>query len=627
MTCQGRDARIHAGLVLCALGVVYGDIGTSPLYAIRECFHGPHAIPPTRDNILGVLSLVFWSLNLVVSLQYLTFVMRADNRGEGGILSLLALAVPDWKTATSGRKKWMVTLGVMGAALLFGDGMLTPSVTVLSALEGLEVATPVLKPYVVPTTIIVLVLLFTFQRFGTHRVGNAFGPITLVWFLAMAVLGIGGLIQNAGVLQALNPWHAVDFFWRNGTRGFVVLGSVFLCITGAEALYADMGHFGRRPIRLAWFGLVLPALLLNYFGQGALLLENPGAAENPFYRLCPRWALFPMVGLAMAASAVASQALISGAFSLTMTAIQLGYMPRLEIDHTSAIQRGQIYLPRINWLLMCACIGLVLGFQSSSALAGAYGIAVTLTMVITTVLFYSAARHLWKWSRLRATLICAPLLLMHLAFAGSNALKIADGGWFPLVFGAIFFTLMSTWKKGRVLLGQRMRSGTLPLTDFLDDVENSQPYRVKGTAIFLSSNPDGTPMALVHNLKHNQVLHEQVVILTILTADAPHVPAQERVEVAERKLGFFRVIGRFGFMEEPDVPLVLELARQKGLVFNPSRSTFFLSRETVIASPRPGMIRWRERLFSYMARNSQSATAFFRLPPNRVVELGMQVEI
>jgi len=609
------------------LGVVYGDIGTSPLYAIRECFHGAHAVPPTPANILGVLSLVFWSLNLVVSLQYVTFVLRADNRGEGGILSLLSIAVPDWKTATTRGKAALVTLGVIGAALLFGDGMLTPSVTVLSALEGLEVATPILKPYVVPATIVVLIILFAFQRFGTGRVGTAFGPITFVWFAALAVLGLSGIIQHPTVLQALNPWYGLDFFWRNGAQGFVVLGSVFLCITGAEALYADMGHFGRRPIRLAWFGLVLPALLLNYFGQGALLLEDPTAAENPFYRLCPRWALLPMVGLAMAASAIASQALITGAFSLTMTAIQLGYIPRLEIDHTSADQRGQIYLPRINWLLMCACIGLVLGFGSSSALAGAYGIAVTLTMVVTTILFYFAARNLWHWSRLRAGLVCGPLLLLHFAFAGSNLLKIADGGWFPLVAAALFFTLMATWKKGRALLGQRMRSGTLPLTTFLEDVGAAQPHRVKGTAIFLSSNPDGTPMALVHNLKHNQVLHEQVVILTILTADTPHVPAQERVEVSERKHGFFRVIGRFGFMEEPDVPLVLELARQKGLVFNPSRSTFFLSRETIIASDRPGMFRWRERLFSYMARNSQSATAYFRLPPNRVVELGMQVEI
>jgi KUP system potassium uptake protein len=627
MTCERRDGRIQAGLVLCALGVVYGDIGTSPLYALRECFHGAHKVDPSPANILGVLSLVFWSLILIVSVQYLTFVMRADNRGEGGILSLLPLAVPDWKTSSKRGKKVLVTLGVMGAALLFGDGMLTPAVTVLSALEGLEVATPVLKPYIVPVTIFVLILLFACQRFGTGKVGRAFGPVTFVWFATLAVLGLAGLIQNPAVLKSINPLYAVDFFWRNGTQGFIVLGSVFLCVTGAEALYADMGHFGHKPIRLAWFGLVLPALLLNYMGQGALLLEDPLAAENPFYRLAPRWALYPLVGLATAASVVASQALISGAFSLTMTAIQLGYAPRLEIDHTSAAQRGQIYLPRINWVLMCACIGLVLGFQSSSALAGAYGIAVTLTMAVTTILFYFAARNLWGWSALRAGLHCGLVLMMDLAFTGANLFKVADGGWFPLVFGAIFFTLMSTWKTGRVLLGQRMRSGTLPLTDFLDDVENSKPHRVKGTAIFLSSNPDGTPMALVHNLKHNQVLHEQVVILTILTADAPHVPAQERVEVAERKLGFFRVIGRFGFMEEPDVPLVLELARQKGLVFNPSRSTFFLSRETVIASPRPGMIRWRERLFSYMARNSQSATAFFRLPPNRVVELGMQVEI
>lgn len=628
MTSTVRDRRYLAGLVVGALGVVYGDIGTSPLYALRECFHGAHAIPASRGNVLGVLSLIFWTLILIVSVKYVTFVLRADNRGEGGILALLALASPESKRRDLPRRAhWMLALGVFGAALLYGDGMITPVITVLSAVEGLKVATPLLRPYVLPITIVILIGVFTLQRFGTARVGVVFGPITFVWFATIAILGIPHIIRSPEVLTSFNPYYGYRFLMENGSRAFVVLGSVFLVVTGAEALYADMGHFGRKPIKLAWFGVVFPALVLNYLGQGGLMLLDPSAAENPFYRISPKWFLFPLVALATAASVIASQALISGAFSITMQAIQLGYSPRLQIDHTSARERGQIYLPKINWVLMVCCIGLVLGFRSSTNLAAAYGIAVTLTMAITTVLFYFAAQNLWKWSRLKAGILCAIFLTIELAFFGANALKIMHGGWFPLVVAAIIFTLMSTWKTGRSLLGQRLRAGSLPLRLFLGEIESAPPQRVKGTAIFLAGNPEGTPMALLHNLKHNKVLHERVVIMTIQTAEEPHVHRADRVTVEELQPNFFRVIGRFGFMEDPDVPQILAACKLEGLDLPEETSTFFLSRETIIASSKPGMFMWRERLFSYMSRNAQSATAFFRLPPNRVIELGMQVEI
>lgn len=611
-----------AGLVVGALGVVYGDIGTSPLYALRECFHGAHSVLPTRVNVLGVLSLVFWSLILIVSVKYLSLVMRADNRGEGGILALMAMASRQGKSTGL-----LVGLGLFGAALLYGDGIITPAITVLGAVEGLEVVTPRFKPYVVPITIAILVGVFSVQRHGTSRVGGVFGPVTFAWFATIGGLGIPQILRTPDVLIAFNPYYAVAFLAHNGFHAFVVLGSVFLCVTGAEALYADMGHFGRKPIKLAWFFVVFPALLLNYLGQGALLLEDPTTAENPFFHLAPRWALYPMVGLAAAASVIASQALISGAFSLTMQAIQMGYSPRLQIDHTSATERGQIYMPKINWILMLLCIGLVLGFQSSSSLAAAYGIAVTLTMSITTILFYFAAQRLWKWSSWQAGLVCGVFLVIELAFFGANFLKIAHGGWFPLVVAAVIFILMSTWKTGRRILGNRLKAGVLPLAMFLEEIRQTPPQRVKGTAIFLAGNPEGTPLALVHNLKHNQVLHERVAVMNIQATEAPHVSDSERVQIDELEPNFYRIIGRFGFMEDPDVPQILEACRKKGLEFDDNRTTYFLSRETIIATPKPGMSMWRERLFSYMARNAQSATAFFRLPPNRVVELGMQVEI
>ena len=615
------------GLIVGALGVVYGDIGTSPLYALRECFHGSHGIPVTRENVLGILSLIFWSLILIVSVKYLAFVLRADNKGEGGILALLSLAVPQHRSVSQGFGAYsLVLLGVFGAALLYGDGMITPAITVLSAVEGLKVATPVFERYVVPLAIVIIIALFWVQRIGTGLVGKIFGPVMIVWFLTLAGLGLNGVLLAPEVIAAINPYYGATFLMQSGWTGFVVLGAVVLVVTGGEALYADMGHFGRKPIRRAWFAVVLPALFLNYLGQGALLLVRPGAAETPFYFLAPDWMIYPLVALATLAAAIASQALISGAFSLTMQAIQLGYSPRLEIDHTSSQERGQIYMPHVNRALMLACIGLVLGFGSSANLAAAYGIAVTLTMVITTVLFFFAARRLWNWNATLAGALCALLLAIEVAFLAANVLKIPHGGWFPLVVGAAIFTLMATWKSGRRLLGAKLQKASLPLKMFLDEVLAKPPQRVSGTAVFLSGNPKGTPLALLHNLKHNKVLHERNVILTILTDEVPHVNDRERVQVEPLRDSFFRVVGHYGFMEEPNIPHLLRLCEAHGLQFRIEQTTFFLSRESILPSPAPGMALWREHLFSVMSRNAQPATAFFHLPPNRVVELGMQVQ-
>jgi KUP system potassium uptake protein len=612
--------------MVAALGVVYGDIGTSPLYALRGCFHGDHAISPTRDNVIGVLSLILWSLVIIVSIKYLTFVMRANHKGEGGILTLLSLAFPN-RDARIRSRRFLIGLAVFGAALLYGDGIITPAISVLSAVEGLKVATPFFEPYVIPITVGVLIGLFSFQHIGTGKVGRIFGPVTLLWFVSLAVLGIKGIIQSPEVLAAINPLDGIRFLVRNGAQSFIVLGAVFLVVTGAEALYADMGLFGIGPIRLAWFVLVLPALLLNYFGQGALLLVNPEAAQNPFYLLCPPWALYPMVALATMATVIASQALISGTFSLTMQAIQLGYFPRMEIRHTSSDKRGQIYLPHVNWALMLACIGLVLGFRSSDALLAAYGIAVTLTMVITTILFYFAARRLWKWNVWKARLLCGSFLFLELAFCGANLLKVAHGGWFPLVVSAAIYTLMSTWRTGRRLLRDRLQSSFLPFDLFLEDVLRHSPLRVPGTAVFMSGNSAGTPLALLHNLKHNKVLHRRIVILTIATDEMPHVDSEQRIQVETPQEGFYRVTGHYGFMEEPNVPQLLEACKDHGLEVRPEETTFFLSRETILATKNPGMAIWRERLFAILSRNAQPATAFFGLPANRVVELGMQVEL
>lgn len=627
---EAQSTAKHRLLVLAlgALGVVYGDIGTSPLYALRTCFSPHGGVAPTHDNVLGLLSLIFWSLILIVSVKYIAFVMRTDNRGEGGILALLALTFPERERIASTKALWLlIAAGVFGAALLYGDGLITPAITVLGAVEGLEVVTPHLKPYVVPLTILILVGIFSVQRVGTGSVGKIFGWVMLAWFITIAALGLKQVFRVPEVWLAINPGYAVQFFQANGFAGFHQLGAVFLVLTGAEALYADMGHFGKRPIRAAWFSLVLPALFLNYLGQGALVLENPETASNPFFRLAPSWALYPLVALATAAAVIASQALISGSFSLTMQAVQLGYVPRVAIEHTSSSERGQIYIPWINWGLMLACIGLVLGFRSSDNLAAAYGIAVVLTMIITTLLLFFAARRLWNWKPWQAGLLCGVFLTAELAFLGANLAKISHGGWFPLVVGAIGFTLMSTWKTGRQRLRLRLLKSLLPIEDFLKDVQESNPTRVPGTAVFLAGNPDGTPAALIHNFKHNKVIHKRVVLLTILTEEIPYVEPERRITVASLGQEFHRVIGRYGFMEEPNAQEILKLCKPLGLNFREMETTFFLSRETIIPSERRGLARWRKKLFALMARNSQPANAYFRLPPNRVVELGLQIEI
>lgn len=613
-------------LSLAALGVVYGDIGTSPLYAIRECFHGPHAIAPSRFNILGVLSLIFWSLIIVISIKYLVFVLRADNHGEGGILSLTALSTP---IKPSGRSEhlFLIMIGIFGAALLYGDGIITPAISVLGAMEGLTVATPVLSPFVVPITVVILVALFFFQSKGTAKVGRVFGPITLLWFLTLAVLGIAQISQHPDVLVAVNPSHALNFFLQSGWHGFLILGSVFLVVTGGEALYADMGHFGTRPIRLVWFTVVLPALLLNYFGQGALLLADPEAAHNPFYRLAPAWALYPMIVLATAAAIIASQAVISGAFSLTMQAVQLGFSPRVKINHTSTSEYGQIYIPAVNWALMIGCIAIVLGFRTSSNLAAAYGVAVTSTMVITTILFYVVARKLWGWNLFVAGTLAVFFVIIDLAFFGANIIKVADGGWFPLLLAALVFVVMTTWKKGRRILNERIQSEARPLEEFLKQIEQQPPARVPGTAVFMNGNASRTPPALLHNLEHNKVLHQRVLFLTVKTRQIPFVPAEERVAVESLGKGFYRLKVYYGFMEDPDIPAVLADLRMPGFVYEPEDTTYFLGRETIIASKRPGMPLWREKIFSVISHNATSATAYFCIPPDRVVEMGEQIEI
>jgi KUP system potassium uptake protein len=622
----GPRGRYLALLSLAALGVVYGDIGTSPLYAVRESFLPAHGIAASHANVLGVLSLIVWSLVLVISVKYLVFILRADNRGEGGILALAALATPMGIRQTGGRR-WVIVLGVFGTALLYGDGAITPAISVLSAVEGLEVATPLFEPYIVPITVGILVALFSTQRFGTAGVGRVFGPVTLLWFGTLAVLGVSQIVRAPAILAAALPSHAVRFFLENGWRGFVVLGSVFLVVTGGEALYADMGHFGRRPIRVAWFVVVLPALLLNYLGQGALLLHDPAAVANPFYRMAPEWALYPLVGLATAATVIASQALISGAFSLTMHAVQLGYIPRVEIDHTSSRERGQIYIPGVNWLLMLASVGLVVGFGSASNLAAAYGVAVTTTMVITTLLFFVVARGRWHWGLLPVLGISCMFLVVDLAFWGANLIKIPHGGWFPLVVGVLLFALMATWRRGRRILAARIDAGRLPVETLIESLRPHPPHRVSGTAVFMYGNPATTPPALLHNLKHNQVLHERVIILLVETAETPHVAPEEGASVEELGEGFYRTTLRFGFMEEPDVPRGLAALGRVGVHLQPMTTTYFLGRETLIASRRPGMSQLGKRIFSIMSRNARTASSFFHLPPNRVVELGTQIEL
>ncbi|MDD2541148.1 MAG: potassium transporter Kup [Desulfuromonadaceae bacterium] len=624
---NGQPGRPLFTLSLAALGVVYGDIGTSPLYALRECFHGSHPLPPTPANVLGILSLVFWALTLVISFKYLLFLMRADNRGEGGILALLALLTPA-RYLSPVHRRYLVPLALFGAALLYGDGVITPAISVLSAVEGIKVAAPGLKGFVVPITIVILVSLFIFQKRGTARVGAVFGPVMVVWFATIAILGIGGILKAPEVFSAVNPLHGARFFIDNGWLAFLILGSVFLVVTGGEALYADMGHFGPRPIRLAWFTFVLPALILNYFGQGALLLVRPGEATEPFYHLAPGWALYPLVILATLATIIASQAVISGAFSLTRQAMQLGYSPRFRVIQTSSEEIGQIYLPTVNWALMLTTLALVFGFGSSTNLAGAYGVAVTTTMVITTILAFFLMVKRWHWKATSAGALACLFLSVDIPFFGANLLKITHGGWFPVAAGFVIFTLMTTWRRGRKVLDQKLQEDNEPLENFIDKLAVEPPHRVPGTAVFMTGRSSGSLPILHHHLVHNQVMHEQVIILSVLTEEVPRVPAAERVSITIMKLGFSRVIVRYGFMQSPNVPVALRQCEPLGLMVDLEQTTYYLARETIISTRKQsGMMQWQEKLFSFMFRNSFAATAFFNIPAEQVVELGQQVEI
>ena len=618
-------------LTLTAIGVVYGDIGTSPLYTIRECFFGEHGVPPTHENVLGVLSLIIYALVIVISIKYIVVVMRADNQGEGGILALTALVPPrrDAEGSVEGllSRPLLILLGIFGAALLYGDGMITPAISVLGAVEGLRVATPVFDHYIVPLSVVILIALFILQRYGTHRVGVFFGPVMVLWFVTLAVLGIPWIVRQPSVLGAFNPWHAVVFFRANGVHGFTVLGAVFLAVTGGEALYADMGHFGKRPIRFAWFFLVLPALLVNYFGQGAMLLHDPEAAHQPFFLLAPSWARYPLVALATAAAIIASQALISGAFSLTRQAIQLGYSPRLDIQHTSQQEVGQIYVPQVNTALAVGTILIVIGFRSSSALAAAYGIAVTMTMVITTLLLHVVATERWHWRLPVALAVTSVFLAIDLSFFGANLLKVVHGGWLPLVIGTVIFTLMTTWKTGRRIISERMSALAFPLEQFVAEIKAKPPIRVPGTSVFMTAQRRGTPPALTHNLRYNKILHERVIVLTVMTAQTPYIATQKQIAVEKLEEGIYHARIQYGFMQDPNVPETLMQARKVGVELDAEDTTYFLGRETIIVTKRPGMAMWREKLFVLMARNAVRATAYFRLPLERVVELGVQVEM
>ncbi|HKY39739.1 MAG TPA: potassium transporter Kup [Polyangiaceae bacterium] len=611
-------------LTLASLGVVFGDIGTSPLYAMRECLHHAHGISTGIDNIYGIVSLVFWALMIVISLKYVAYVLRADNAGEGGILALTALA-----TSGNGLRlnahKLALMVGLFGASLLFGDGIITPAISVLSAVEGLKVATPAFEPLILWIASVILVVLFSAQRRGTGSMGAVFGPVMLLWFLTLGVLGIYNIASHPGIFLAINPVHAVSFFIRNGTLGFLVLGSVFLVVTGGEALYADMGHFGAKPIRTAWFTVALPGLLLNYFGQGALLLKRPEALENPFYNMAPTWALYPLVVMATLATIIASQALISGAFSVTRQALMLGFLPRVRILHTSAHHIGQIYVPIVNWFLMLAAVGAVWGFGSSSGLAAAYGVAVTMDMTITTLLAYVVARTMWSWSTSAALAVTIPLLALELTFLGSNLTKLAHGGWFPLVVGALMFTIFTTWRRGRALLFEKVKERTVPLEDFYELMVVERPARVPGTAVYLTGNDTGTPPALLQGFLHMRAVHERVLLLTIITEKVARVAQTDRVRIDELENGFWRAVARYGFMETPNVPELLKHAKFSGYTLE--YTTFFLGRETVLPTENPGMALWRERLFAFLTRNAQPATAFFGIPPSRVMEIGSQIEI
>ncbi|OLC67296.1 MAG: potassium transporter Kup [Betaproteobacteria bacterium 13_1_40CM_4_64_4] len=614
-----------APLIVGAIGVVFGDIGTSPLYTLRECFTGAHGLPLTEENVYGILSVVFWAITIIVTLKYVTLIMRADNHGEGGIMALTALVSRGLSDPRA--RWWLVGLGIFGAAMFYGDGMITPAISVLSAVEGLDVMAPALKPFVVPVTLAILIGLFSIQRHGTASVGVLFGPVVCLWFAVLALLGAMQIARDPAVLAALNPAYAFGFLTGNPLAAFLALGAVVLAVTGTEALYADMGHFGATPIRRAWLFFVLPALVLNYFGQGALIIHDPAAIKNPFYLLAPSWALLPLVVLATCATVIASQAVISGAFSLTRQAIQMGYCPRLTITHTSDRQIGQIYVPFINWTLMCAVMLLVVGFQSSSNLAAAYGIAVTMALAIDSLLIYVVLTRLWHWNRIGALAIVIPLLVIDLLFLSSNALKIPQGGWFPIAMGLVVFTLLTTWKRGRAILLDRLAQETMPLDLFISSIAASPPFRVPGTAVFLTSTEGRVPHALLHNLKHNKVLHERVVLLTLKTRDIPVVPLAKRLRIVELDCNFRQIEAFYGFMEDQDIPALLEECGRRGVSFDMMDTSFFASRETLIASVAPGMAIWREKLFVSMSKNATKATEYFKIPTNRVVELGTQVEL
>lgn len=610
-----------------SIGVVFGDVGTSPLYAIKECFHGKHAIIPDPANVLGVLSLVFWSLMVVVSIKYVTFILRADNRGEGGIFALLGLLTASEKTISAALKATLIFAGIIGAGLLYGDGVITPAISVLSAIEGLGVATKAASPFVMPLTCVVLVLLFLVQHRGTTHIGRLFGPIMVVWFIAIAGFGLIRIFDEPSVLLAVNPVYAIDFFMRNSTHGIVVLGSVVLCITGCEALYADLGHFGKNAIRLSWLGFVCPALLCNYFGQGALLLGHPEMNVNPFYGIVPKFLLYPMVGLATAATVIASQALISGAFSLTQQAVQLGLCPRIHIIHTSSDMQGQIYIPFVNYALMVSCLGVVIGFRESSGLAGAYGIAVTGTMIITSLLYFLVLTHYWKWSLVKAISLVGIFIVFDVAYISGNLFKIVDGGWFPLFVAAIIAVAMTTWKKGREELYRKLVGARFPIESFLSELPKSGLPRVPGTAVFMTLSPVGTPPTLLHNVKHNHILHEKVVFLSIISTDTPTVPPAEQIKLNDLGQGFYRVEAFYGFMQKPNVPQVMKMVAKYGLVTEPMTTTFYLGRETLLTGGKSKMMRWRKAIFAFMSRNAGNTTVYFGIPANRVVELGTQIEL
>jgi KUP system potassium uptake protein len=611
-------------LAVTAIGVVYGDIGTSPLYAVRECFHGPHAIEPTHENVMGVLSLIFWAIVLIVTIKYHLIIIRANNEGEGGILALMQLVIPKNKST---KYYILLSLGLFGASLLYGDGIITPAITVTSAIEGLTIATPFFEKLVTPISIIILILLFSFQYKGTGRVGSLFGPVIIIWFLWIAVLGLGSIIHNPSVFTSINPVYAFDFLKNEGFHAFIILGTVFLVLTGGEALYADVGHFGYKPIQIAWFSIGLPSLLLNYFGQGALLLKDPSAAVNPFYHLAPDWALYPTVVIATLASIIASQAIISGAFSLTLQGMQLGYIPRMRILHTSELEKGQIYIPFINWTLLIATLILVIEFKSSSNLAAAYGISITTTMLITTILAFFAMKDLWKWSIVFTILLIVFFLTVDLAFWSANMLKVADGGWVPLALGLAVYIIMTTWNKGREILRKKLTERTQPLDKFIDEFLSTRIMSISGTAIYMYSNAHGTPPALAQNLKHNKILHKQIIILSIIVQSIPRVKPENRIEILNPAEGFYRVRAYHGFMEQPSIDEIIQGINEKGVKVNIDKTTFYLGREIIIPDAIADMSRWREKIFVFMARNSQRATEFFKLPPDRVYEVGTQVNI